>query len=285
MEKKKALILSLLLSIVVFVLFSCDLPTEQSNGRTGTLTIFLSDAPFPADSVASATVSIDSIDIRAAGETGNTSFTTIYRDADNTSEYNLLDLRNGVTATLAEQEIPEGEYDLVRVFISDASISLKNGSQYNLKVPSGLHTGLKIFVRPSLMVRAGMTAQLLIDVDVSKSFVARGNMMSNPSDFNGFIFKPVLRAANLTKAGKIAGTVADSLGQSFPDVSVWVEQADTAVTSTFTNSAGDYALIGLSEGAYALRAVAADFDTMTVDPNVEVVAGEVTTVDFQIPVQ
>jgi len=281
MRAQKALFTGMLIAVLGVFFAGCDLPTE-SPGGTGKLTIFLSDAPFPADSVASATVSIDSIDIRTAGDTGSTGFTTIFRDTDNTSEYNLLDLRNGVTATLAEQDMPEGEYDLVRVFISDAGITLKNGTRYDLKVPSGAQTGLKIFIRPSLMVRAGMTAQLLLDVDVSKSFVARGNLR-HPDGFNGFIFKPVLRAANLTKAGKIAGAVSDSLGQAFPDASVWVEQADTVVTSTLTNSNGNYALIGLAEGSYALRAVAADFDTMTVNPDVGVTAGETTTVDFQIP--
>lgn len=282
MRAQKLLFTGMLLAILGAFFVGCNLPTESPGGSgTGKLTIFLSDAPFPADSVASATVLIDSIDVRTAGDTGNASFTTIFRDTDNTSEYNLLDLRNGVTATLGEQDVPEGEYDLVRVFISDASITLNNGTQYNLKVPSGARTGLKIFINPSLMVRAGMSAQLLLDVDVNKSFVARGSM--HHGNFNGFIFKPVLRAANLTKAGKIAGTVSDSLGQAFPDASVWVEQADTVVTSTLTNNDGHYALIGLAEGSYALRAVATDFDTMTVNPDVEVTSGETTTVDFQIP--
>lgn len=283
MRIQNALLTGIVIALLGFAFMGCDLPTQQpGQNSTGSLTIFLSDAPFPADSVESATVSIDSIDIRTAGESGNTSFMTIFRDTDNTSQYNLLDLRNGVTATLAEQDIPTGEYDLVRVFISDASISLKNGTQYDLKVPSGMHTGLKIFIRPSLMVRAGMTTQLLIDVDVSKSFVARGSM-HRPGDFNGFIFKPVLRAANLTAAGKINGTVSDSLGQPFPDVSVWVEQADTVVTSTLSSNTGGYALIGLAEGDYVLRAVATGFDTTTVDSDVTVTTGEATTVDFQIP--
>ncbi len=153
-----------------------------------------------------------------------------------------------------------------------------------MKVPSGLHTGLKVFIRPDLQIRAGSTAELVLDIDVSKSFVARGSL-DYPNDFAGFIFQPVVRAVNQTAAGKITGTVTDSQDAPLPDASVWVEQADTVVTSTITNDNGKYALIALPEGTYTLRSVAAGIDTTTVQTDVAVTAGEATVLDFQLPLE
>ena len=87
---------------------------------------------------------------------------------------NLLDLTNGVTENLASVEIPAGSYDQVRVYVSDASIVLKNGTDYDLTVPSGASTGIKVFINPDIEVVGGLTAELLLDVNVSQSFIPLG---------------------------------------------------------------------------------------------------------------
>jgi len=250
----------------------------QWTDGTGKLTVLMTDAPFPIDTVATAMVTIDSIDIRKAGETGDTSYVTISTES---GTYNLLDLRNGVTATLADLSVPEGDYDLIRLFISEAGIELKNGNTHDLKVPSGVKTGLKLFIEPDISVQNGLTAELLLDFDVSNSFVARGSFHS-PHDFKGFIFKPVLRVVNQSTAGRIVGTISDTSGSVMPDIEVWAEVDEDTVTTTFTGDEGEYVLPGLPADIYQLMVYSTEYDTaITVSEEVQVTAGTATKVDYQ----
>ena len=59
------------------------------------------------------------------------------------------------------------------------------------------------------MVDGGLTSELLLDFDLSKSFVMRGNL-DKPSGIIGFIFKPVIKAVNNTTAGRLEGLVTDT---------------------------------------------------------------------------
>ena len=45
-----------------------------------------------------------------------------------------------------------------------------------MKVPSGEQTGIKVFIDPGIHVEGGISAELLLDFDLSKSFVMRGKM-------------------------------------------------------------------------------------------------------------
>lgn len=69
---------------------------------------------------------------------------------------------------------------------------------------------MKIFIDPSIDVVGGLTAELLLDFDVSQSFVIQGNP-AFPADIKGFIFKPTIKAANLSISGRLAGTITDDL--------------------------------------------------------------------------
>ena len=67
-------------------------------------------------------------------------------------EFNLLELRNGLTEKLLDIEIPVGTYDLIRLYVDNAGLKLKEGQEFNVKVPSGSQTGIKIFINPDLVV-------------------------------------------------------------------------------------------------------------------------------------
>ena len=275
MKKITSMIISLLL---IGGLVTCEMATQQeeSDGETGMLSVLLTDAPFPIDMVSAAEVSIDSVVIRHTGESEEgPPFITLSTESET---YNLLTLQNGVTATLAELEVPTGEYDLVRLYVEKASITLKNGSSYDVFVPSGKQTGIKLFIDPPISVQSDLTAELLLDLDVSKSFILRGNLHT-PAGINGFNFKPVIRATNLSTAGRITGTVMDSTRSPVTDTTqVWAAQ-DTVVSNTFTDSTGAYTLIGLPEGMYTVGAIIHD-DTVSIS-GVEVNAGNATKQDIQ----
>ena len=141
--KKMTKFLSLTAAVVALgaILTSCDsLFNDTGDDDTGTLTVLLTDAPFPADLVDEAIVIIDSMDIRAKDDgDGDGPFITLSRER---GAYDLMDLRNGVTASLINLDVPAGRYDLVRMFVDSAYVVLKeDGQTYDLRVPSGHGTG------------------------------------------------------------------------------------------------------------------------------------------------
>jgi hypothetical protein len=80
---------------------------ENINNQNGTLIIKLTDAPFPIDMIDAAMVTITKVEIRkkSEGEELGYPYITVMEDP---LEFNLLDLRNGVTADLAEMELEPG---------------------------------------------------------------------------------------------------------------------------------------------------------------------------------
>jgi len=268
------LIVSFMLIAAVFLYNACSEADDGvGSGDSGTLSIQVTDAPFPVDSIAKAEVTITKIELRHADSTDGSPFVTVF---EGSYTFNLIDLRNGVVANLPDVEIPVGTYDLVRIYISDASVELNNTTVYDLKIPSAAASGLKVFVDPAVEVAGGLTTELLLDFDLTKSFVARGNI-GRPG-FNGFIFKPVLRAVNRTMTGRIGGEVTDTAAVAVAGAQVWAEQ-DSVVSYTFTDSLGRYALIGLPQGLYDIHATKAGYDTASFS-GIQVIPGNLTIQSF-----
>ena len=268
-------LLKLVIGILsMILLFNCD-NTTSSKDNTGSLAIQLTDDPFPVEFVDQANITINKIEIREKGTEENP-FITV---SEETQTYNLLDLRNGVTETLTNIELAEGNYDLIRLYIEDAEVVLDNGTNYDLKIPSGAQTGLKLFIDPDIKVEGGLTKELLIDVDVNKSFRVQGNADS-PAGVRGFIFRPVLRVVNLSTAGGIVGTVTDTNDTQIGDASVWVEK-DSVISTTYSDPDGGFSLIGIPEGTYNLGAYKAAYDS-TIITDIEVVAGNQTSQSLEL---
>ncbi|QBA64158.1 DUF4382 domain-containing protein [Muriicola soli] len=280
----------------LFVLIGCS-ESESTTEETGRLTIQLTDAPFPHDMIAEANVTVFKIEARQKGEDedeGNHGEDGMI-DEDSGNDYivlmeeeitvNLLDLTNGVTENLVDTEIPAGEYDLFRVYVKGVNLVLNDEEMttYDLKVPSGEQSGIKIFVDPPLVVAGGLSADVLFDFDVSRSFVARGNI-KRPESFNGFIFKPVIKVSNLTTAGTIQGMVTSLVeAESVPleGVQISVLREGEVVTSSFTDETGGYMILGLDSGDYEMMAELEGYISESVEM-VSVVPGNTISVDFEL---
>ncbi|MBN2365289.1 MAG: DUF4382 domain-containing protein [Calditrichaeota bacterium] len=263
---------------VFFLLFLIGCDKDINNVDTGTLRIKLTDAPFPIDMVSEANVTINKIEIRQeSSQAGENPFLVLTEEE---LGYNLLDLQNGITADLAEIEIPVGDYNLLRLYVSAANIILTDGTVYDLTIPSGAQTGIKIFVEPAIQVVGGLTTELVLDFDVSQSFIVQGNPFT-PAGINGFIFTPVIRAANISTTGSISGKVIDNLAIAIVDAIIWIED-DANTYSSFSNNEGLYTLSFIPAGTYTVYATkktaTVEYDTVSVE-NVEVVAGNVTALD------
>ncbi len=273
----KKLFISIFAVALAVFFTSCDKSSSDKSGN-GNLVIKVTDAPFPIDMIESAMVTITKVEIRKAGDgiSDGNPFIVLLED---TITFDLLDLRNGVTGELLEMEIPAGKYNLLRLYVEEASLKVKDGETYNVKVPSGQQTGIKIFVSPEFYVTGGLTTELLLDFDLSRSFVVRGNLNS-PQGINGFIFKPVIRAVNNSTAGRLIGMVADTSKVKIKSAQVWVKQ-DTVVASTLTDTLGHYAIIGLPAGKYSVFATKENYDTVSYS-DVNIAAGNFTIKDFML---
>jgi len=290
MMKNPAKLICMLMAFVSLV--SCSSDGDQSTQETGKVVVRLTDAPFPYSMVAEANVTVFKIDARMVAEDGG-------EDApgegmDGASPYqvlmeeemplNLLQLSNGITAKLAETDVPAGSYDLVRVYVKGINIELTDGTTYDLKVPSGAESGIKVFIKPHLVVTGGLTSDLLLDFDVSRSFVAKGNA-SSLDGILGFNCKPVIKGINNTFAGTLAGNVGaiqedDSrLGLEGAEVDVYA--ADTLNTTTFTDADGNYMVMGLLEGTYDVDVTLDGYEPAFAE-DVDIVAGNKTQLDFDL---
>lgn len=281
----KRIFVAIMAATLVMIFTGCN--KENGNGR---LVINVTDAPFPVEFIESATVTITKVEIREAcdGVCDGTPFTILWEGSE---VFNLLELRNGVVAELLDLEIPAGEYDLIRLYVDEAGLELKeDGGSFMVKVPSGQQTGIKIFIEPGLIVEGGLTSELVLDFDLSNSFLLQGNMDS-PAGIKGFHFKPVIRAVNNSTAGILMGTVIEKDSDPVAIIggaTITVKQGDEVVATAITDSDsandiddGFYATIALPAGTYSVIASMDGYESVTVD-DVIIVAGNRTTQDFTL---
>jgi len=241
----------------------------------GNLVVKITDDPFNISYIESATITITKVEIRKSGDYSDSSFILLSEDS---VTLDLLQLRNGVTAELLNLQIPQGNYDLIRLYVDQASLKIKDQPvAYNVKVPSGKQTGIKIFISPSIGVDGGLTSELLLDFDLSRSFVMRGNL-DHSAGVNGFIFKPCIRATNNSTAGRIEGMVKDTSDLNVANAKIWIEQ-DTVISTAFADTLGHYAFLGIPAGTYSVFATAENYDTVSYS-GINVVAGNRTIQNF-----
>src|SRR3990170_5218608 len=194
--------------VIVDVLFSVALTGCGTDGETGTLSLRITDAPYPLDLIAEAKVTIEKVEVHVSDSpTEDSGFITIPLDAPRT--FNLLDLRGGVTESLVNAKLSEGTYGQIRLIVSSAYIKLKDGSEPILDMPSASQSGTKIFPNPPITVTGGLTTDLVLDFDVGQSFLPIPAAPQKASEIERFKFHPVIRVANSTSMGRISGTVTN----------------------------------------------------------------------------
>lgn len=272
----------ILVNIVFLFLFSPYGCEKQDTGeeipgpgkpsiQNGILNVWATDAPFPVDMIKEARVTVDKLDIR---QQDDTAFQNI---SSETVSFDLLALRNGIMESLATGELVPGVYDQLRMRIDHASILLKDGRTNVLKVPGGPQAGLKVNFDPPIRIYPGMVANVLLDFNLSRSFILTGNPKS-PNDIRGFNFKPVVRVAVIDSTGMIAGSVNDMSGQPLANAEVYIS-TDSIVASTFSNHTGAFAILGIPEGMYRVTAAVEGYVAQETG-GIQISAMEKTLVDF-----
>lgn len=172
----------------------CDglMAPDMTGGEPATVRFHLTDAPFPFDLVDSTNVTIERVELVSEEE-------GVVTVSEEEQAFNLLELRDGVTAPLGEVEVSEGTYEQIRFIVNEeAEVVMKDGTTYSLKVPSGTETGIKILTN-GLEVDGSTLTDITLDFNVEESFVVQGNP-NTPAGINGFIFKPVVKLADVERS-------------------------------------------------------------------------------------
>jgi hypothetical protein len=95
--------------------------------------------------------------------------------------YDLLALRNGISAELGLQALPAGSYGQIRLLLSEASIVV-DGQTSPLSIPSGMQSGIK--VGHGFELHAGSLTTLALDFDAARSI--------HEAPGRGYIMRPVI---------------------------------------------------------------------------------------------
>lgn len=199
------------LMMILVTVAGCD-TVDDDPPENARMSVVLTDAPFPFDLVESADVTISEVSVQSQGsgevELSNTDVTL-----------NLLDLAGGVTALIAQNvDLPPGTYDRILLDVADASVELTDGRVFELNVPSGR---IQVLLGAHELV-AGEFATVILDFDVSQSFVVQGNP-DTPAGINGFNFKPVVRSVGFLRVDDVDTRaelqgIIDLIGPQFVDV-------------------------------------------------------------------
>ncbi len=278
----------------LLALTSCDSATNSGMGTvrlhltaSGTSTM-INAATLVEFGVTSATVTFSAAELMPGHEpiTPTTStFELVGDDPD------VLDLDEGVTALLGAVETL-GEYEQLRLIVSEAEITVAlpgGGSETfvfdeDAHFPSGQQTGIKVNFGGPIQVGEGAIADLLVVLDVGKSFVFQGP----PDNPRSVSFKPVIHAAT-ESWGYIEGDVTLNVPPGAP-TTITVEAlrtSDNLEVSQVLNVAAlatvaHYHLGFLPAGEYIVTASADTYTSASSDPvtvgTVGVVIGDLALV-------
>lgn len=244
-------IVSVLTLAALLFVGGCNWLNDDVAG-TNQVTVLLTDAP--AADASHLWVTFARVDLVPAEGTGG-GVVTVYDGEPLT--FDILALTNGTTEDLGgADEVPDGTYDQVRFIVDGATLSFCDDAVepacevFDVFVPSGAQTGLKVNVQPPLVLADGANQTLVVDFDVERAIV------ETPPGSGNYLLKPTsLRV--VSEAGAIAGRVVDGVGDGLDDVRIEVyptgstDPADLVV-ATASESDGSFAFIALLPGSYDL---------------------------------
>jgi hypothetical protein len=186
---------------------------RSPDGRTAParLRLYLTDAPAAFDAV---WVTIRHVEAAVGGE-GEGGWIPLTHRAQ---RFDLLTLRNDVTALLGDTGLPAGEYSQLRVFVSDPTVVV-DGQEHALTIPSADQTGIK--VEFGAKFQGGTAYAVVLDFDAEKSIVRAGGR---------FLMKPVIHVKRVRtldeEEGDHPGESSDADAGVWDDDSSAVDEAD-----------------------------------------------------------
>ncbi|MCX2680603.1 DUF4382 domain-containing protein [Galbibacter sp. EGI 63066] len=258
--------------VVLFATTSCSDNDDNGMPADGNarLVVKLVDAPGDYEAV---NVDIQDVMINREGEAAEGEETDTTGGWESIGEinagvYDLLELTGGANVVLADNQLPAGEIEQIRLVLGENNSVVVDGEEIMLKTPSAQQSGLKINLEDA-MLEEGFTYEIILDFDADQSVVAKGT-----GEYN---LKPVIRASTEVNSGIITGSVSP-VGE-FQVMASVISGEDTI--SSIADESGIYALYGVPGGTYDL-VLTPDEESgyaEAVVEGVEVVNGEITEVE------
>jgi len=180
----------------LFLLCGCGTSGSASatvtNGH-GTLSVHLTDAPLDLANVQSVMVTLTGVivypmETRDSGMTdpAGTELRPIVL-LTHPATFDLLTLTGGVTELLASGEVPVGDYERIRLEVSDATLLYKDGTSAPLKIESN-----KVDVPIPFHVAQGQETGVTLDFDAAAS------VKVNETGNDKLILRPVVTPVFVT---------------------------------------------------------------------------------------
>ena len=214
---------------------------------SGKVSVLLTDAP--SDSIAAAVVTITDIYLQGNASDSVSRSNRVYLRQSTKTTVNLLSLRDSMASLVTAASVPVGTYSQLRVVITGAYVAVRNagggtsiyatsnnyeglpaGAQVagTLQAPSYATSGLKVLLGNGLTVTDTTNTQILMDFDVSQSFVHQAG------NSGMWVLSPVVQATNVAQAASLTVNVGLGTGVTLP-----TGVALTGFTVQLTDAAGN----------------------------------------------
>jgi len=148
---------------------------EQPGSTPPRMIVRLTDAPAAFEAV---WVDISRVEIESSAD----GWSTLVNEPQ---RFDLLTLRDGVTAAMGDAELAAGHYGQLRLIVDSASVVV-GGIESPMTIASGAQTGVKIPLDRDL--EANMTYTLTLDYDAEKSVKSTGQ---------GYLMTPVVHVKEM----------------------------------------------------------------------------------------
>ncbi len=228
-------------------LAACNSSNSDDNPSTSNLEVRLQDAPGDFQSVV---LDVRQIEIHQKEEGDPDGWRLLPFQAQ---PINVLDYVNGRSALLVSTDFDPGRLKEIRLLLGpDSYVVGRDGQRYDLKTPSGQSSGIKLKLDKKSLRQLSGTYQLLLDFDVAKSIVERGNWKPGNDKKERYLLKPVIRVLAQDIKGGLRGTVTPAAAR--PQVLAIRSSITPADTfSTSADVAGAYQLGALPSGTYRVE--------------------------------